>query len=510
LKRRDFLQFCGMGIIALAVNQYLFAKNSSKRFPNIIFILADDLGYGDVSCLNPESKIHTPNLDNLASEGITFTDAHSGSGVCTPTRYGILTGRYSWRSILKKGVLQGHSRALISSDRLTVADLLKKAGYKTACIGKWHLGMDWPTKDGRPAVKGLKNVDFKQDIKNSPLDFGFDYFFGISGSLGMAPHTFIENRRVVVEPTIYVKDKKILHGKLINGREGWMAKDWDPKKVLPEITRKAVNFIKQTTTKSPGQPFFLYFALTSPHKPVVPNDEFIGKSQAGYYGDFVVETDWVVGQILQTVRNVGIEQNTIIIFTSDNGPERTKYEREKRYHHDSTAHFRGCKRDNWEGGHRIPFFAKWPGRIKPGSICNEPICLTDFMATCAEITGQKLPDNAGEDSYSILPLLLGKKINKPIREAVIHHSSRGYFAIRQGEWKLLLHEGSGGNKYNLEDDSPIQLYNIKKDKYETKNVADKYPDIVQRMGKLIKKYILEGRSTPGAPQKNDGSEFWPQ
>ena len=510
MNRRDFIRITGIGTIGVSVGLPLYAKTKPRKLPNIIYILADDLGYGDVSCLNPKSRIQTPNLDMLAKQGMTFTDAHSNSAVCTPTRYGVLTGRYSWRTKLQNGVLKGHSMPLIPIDRITVPALLKQSGYATACIGKWHLGMDWPTKDGKEAKLGLKNVDFNRDIQHNPLDLGFDYYYGMSASLGMAPHVFIENRRVVQEPTIYVEKKSPVRKKLLNGREGWMAEGWDIYKVLPKFRDKSIEFIKDHVQQHQDQPFFLYLPLNSPHKPIAPNEEFRGKSGAGEYGDFVMETDDAIGQVLQTVEDAGIADNTLIIFTSDNGPERIMYDIFKEYGHDGSAQYRGCKRDNWDGGHRIPFFARWPSVIPAGSKSDEVICLTDLMATAAAITDQTLPETAGEDSVSILPALTGAKLTTPLREAVVHHSSKGFFAIRQGEWKLLLHDGSGGNKYPDVVTGDIQLYNMAADEAETTNLAEQHPEIVQRLAKLMKKYVLVGRSTTGVPQRNDAEDLWHQ
>ncbi|MBT3227639.1 MAG: arylsulfatase [Candidatus Marinimicrobia bacterium] len=511
MKRREFLKVAGIGTLGLVacVPPSPKVPLKSGKHPNIIYILADDLGYGDVSCLNPESRIQTPHIDQLAANGINFTDAHSNSGVCTPTRYGVLAGRYTWRTKLKRGVLKGHSKPLIPTNRLTVPALLRQSGYATACIGKWHLGMDWPTKDGEEAKLGLKNVDFNQDIQHNPLDLGFDYYYGISGSLGMPPHVFIENRRVVEEPTIYVKKKTPEAKQLLNGREGWMVEGWDIHYVLPRFRDKAVEYIKDHTKKSPEQPFFMYLPLNSPHKPIAPNKEFLGKSEAGEYGDFVMETDHAVGQVVKAVQETGIADNTLIIFTSDNGPERIMYAIHKEFGHDGSAQYRGCKRDNWDGGHRIPFFATWPGTIQAGHSTSELICLTDMLATCAEITDQELPDNAGEDSVSILPALKGIN-SQPIREAVVHHSAKGFFAIRQGDWKLLLHDGSGGNKYPDVKTPPIQLYNMRIDETETQEFSVQNPEIVNKLAGLMKQYITNGRSTAGSPQSNDGEEDWRQ
>ncbi|MCK4919929.1 MAG: arylsulfatase, partial [Bacteroidales bacterium] len=466
----------GFSIGLLTVPMIIQAQDK----PNIIYILADDLGYGDLSCLNKESKISTPFLDQLASEGMIFSDAHTASSVSTPSRYAILTGRYSWRSKLKNGVLHGNSTHLIPPDRHTVASILDEEGYNTACIGKWHLGMDWPTIDGGAAAKGLKNVDFEKDIQNGPLDLGFDYFFGLSGSLGMAPHVYVENRRAVEIPSRYISDNKILKKEMLNGRPGWMADGWNIYNVLPDITEKATSYIMENAGK--GNPFFLYFPLSSPHKPVAPNEEFLGKSEAGAYGDFVVETDWVIGQILKAVKEAGVEKNTLIIFTADNGPENTMIQRKTEFDHFSSGEYRGCKRDNWEGGHRVPLLMKWPEKIKSGTISDIPVSLVDLMATVADINNTEYSENAGEDSHSILPLMLSENIPDYEERIIIHHSSFGHFAVRKGNWVLLLHSGSGGKDQLYTDldaeyfETPVQLYNLAEDPGQFKNLYKEYPD----------------------------------
>ena len=449
--------------------------------PNIVYILCDDLGYGDVHCLGGErSKIATPNIDRLAAAGMTFTEAHSSSAVCTPTRYGILTGRYNWRTRLQKGVLNGYSEPLIAANRLTVPALLKQHGYATACIGKWHLGMDISKKD--PSAP----------VGDGPTTRGFDYYFGISASLDMPPFAFIENNRFTEAPTA---EKKFQ-------RKGAAAPGFEAVDVLPTFTRKAVEHIGARAKA--GKPFFLYLPLNSPHTPIVPTKEWQGKSGLGAYGDFVMETDWALGEVVASLEKNGIAGNTLVILTSDNGcsPAAGIPALEKRGHFPSELR-RGHKADIWDGGHRIPFIARWPDRIKPGTRSDQLICLTDLMATCAEIVSTKLPDNVGEDSVSILPALLGTA-DKPLQEAVVHHSIRGGFAIRQGQWKLELCSGSAGWSKGG-DGEPTQLYDMSKDVGERTNEYKSHPEIVTRLTKLLEKYIADGRSTPGAPQKNDAA-----
>lgn len=484
--------------------------------PNIIYILADDLGYGDLGCYNAKSKIPTPYLDRLAQEGRRFTDAHAPTSVCTPTRYAILTGRYSWRTRLQRGVLRAWEKPLIAADRLTVPALLKQHGYTTACIGKWHLGWDWPTKDGQPASSGtdhLSNVDFAKPIANGPITRGFDYYFGV-GVPNYPPYCFIENDHTVGIPSL--PDTGRAEG---FNRPGPMLPGWRLVDIMPGLTKRAVQYVEETARQK--QPFFLYLTLTSPHYPVVPAKEFQGKTHVGDYGDYVLQTDWTVGQVLAALKRAEAEKNTLVIFTSDNGPEITGevkpgvYDRAKEYGHYSMGELRGAKRDTWEGGHRVPFIARWPGKIPANTVSDATMCHVDLMATVAEIVGAKLPDNAGEDSLNVLPVLLGKKTDKPLRETVVHHSGSGKFAIRKGDWVLIdAKTGDDNGKRGepewlkeergyIKDDQPGELFNVKEDLSERRNHYAEMPDKVKELKTLLEKYKSEGRSTPGAPQKND-------
>jgi arylsulfatase A-like enzyme len=507
--RREFLQTLGLGASALALSQLFSCRRRTKAHPNIVYIIADDMGYGDVSCLNPGSKISTLNMDRLASDGMIFTDTHSGSAVCTPTRYGILTGRYSWRTRLESGVLWGYSRTLIPKSRMTVASLLKQHGYTTACVGKWHLGWDWATTDGyifsdRSDEKG-ETVDYSKPIVGGPIELGFDYYFGIPASLDMLPYVYVENDRVIAAPTETIEGTK---GRQFY-RGGPIAPGFKHEDVLPECTEKAVAFIDNHAKSRPDDPFFLYFPLNAPHTPILPVEEFQGKSGIGPYGDFVIQCDWTVGQIMETLDRHGMTENTLFIVTSDNGcsPMADFDDLAQQGHHPS-YHFRGYKADIYEGGHRIPFIVRWPDTVQKGSTCDDTICLTDLMATVAAILGFNLPENAGEDSVSILPDLLGTAKN-PVREATVHHSVNGSFSIRQGKWKLEFCPGSGGwsyptpaeaNKLNL---PKMQLYDLSQDVSEKQNVLEKHPDVVKHLTDLMTKYVNDGRSTPGLPQKND-------
>ena len=452
--------------LLLAPLASLQAADVTKAKPNIIYILCDDLGYGDVKCLGGErSKIATPNMDRLAAGGMIFTEAHSGASVCTPSRYGIMTGRYSWRTHLQSGVLNGYGQPLIAKERLTVPALLKQHGYATACIGKWHLGM--AMGEGNPSAP----------IGDGPTTRGFDYYFGISASLGSRPHAFIENDRFTEVP----------------GRKGAAVRSFTTVGVLPTLGKKATAYITAQSKKS--APFFLYLPLNSPHGPIVPAEEWQGKSGINPYADFVMATDGVVGDVLAALDQAGIADNTLVFFTSDNGcsPQGTDVKQLESKGHFPSELRRGYKADVWDGGHRIPFIARWPGKIKAGSRTDQITCLNDLMATSAEIIGAKLPDDAGEDSVSILPDLLGTA-KGPVREATIHQAPNSDLAIRQGPWKLI-----------FLPNGKRELYNLQTDLSETSNVAEANPEVVERLGTLMRRYIDEGRSTAGAAQKNSAA-----
>ncbi len=483
--------------------------------PNIVYILADDLGYGDLGCYNTESKIPTPQLDQFATRGMRFTDAHSPSSVCTPTRYALLTGRYAWRSRLQRNVLGPWDKPLIATDRLTVGKLLQQNGYKTACIGKWHLGQNYATTDGKPAVGGnknaLSNADFTQPISDGPIARGFDHYFGTIVP-NYPPYCFIENDRTVGIPSVPSGGGNF-------NIPGPMVPDWNLENILPELTSHAVQWIEKTAPSK--KPFFLYFSLTSPHYPVVPAPAFVGKTKVGAYGDFVYQTDWSIGQVLDALDRAGVSQNTLVIFTSDNGAEITgevkpgAYDRAHKFGHCSSGELRGAKRDAWEGGHRVPFIARWPDEIEAGAVSDETICHVDFMATIAAILRQKLPDNAAEDSVNILPVLLGEQLKAPIREATVHHSAKGKFAIRQGDWVLIDAPSGDNNGANGEPawlksergytshSQPGELFNVREDLSQRYNLYAEKPELVGKLRSLLVKYIKDGRSTLGTPQSND-------
>lgn len=483
-------------------------KPKTEKKPNIIYILTDDLGYGDVSVNNPKSKISTPNIDRLAKQGIRFTDAHSPSAVCTPTRYGILTGRYSWRSDLKSGVLNGYSQALIEKDRTTVASFLKRNGYTTGVVGKWHLGLDWVQKPGSTnadSQAGSPNInvispetlDFSQAPTDGPKNHGFDYSYILPASLDMPPYCYLENNKLTAPLTAQTPGSNPANGTTgAFWRAGLMSPDFVFDQVTPTFTQKAISFIRNQATSD--KPFFLYIPFPSPHTPWLPLPEYNGTSGAGEYGDFVKMVDTEVGKILKTLAELGLDENTVVFFTSDNGPFWKPPFIEK-FGHRAASDFRGMKADAFEGGHRVPFIVRWPGKIKPDTQCSETTVLTNLLATCSGIVNQNLATSEGEDSFSILPLLLGKTNDYIRPEALIQHSSRGYFVVRQGDWKLITGLGSGGFSQPeriqpKEGEAPEQLYNLKDDQAETTNVYDQNPEKVKELSAILKKFQETGRS----------------
>ncbi|MBJ6368783.1 sulfatase family protein [Snuella sedimenti] len=502
--------------MSCAKKQKIEVEQEVVTSPNIIYVLADDLGIGDIKAFNPDGKIKTPNIDKLAQGGMKFTDAHTSSSVCTPTRYGILTGRYNWRSKLKSGVLTGTSKALIPNNRATVASFLKKNGYYTGFIGKWHLGWDW-AKTQSDSLLGngwnpgdFKNIDFSKPIKNGPNDVGFDYAYGHSGSLDMAPYVYVENGMPTAMPDTVTVDK----GKYTWWREGPTSPDFVHEDVTPNFFRRSFNFIKEQAKNE--KPFFLYLALPSPHTPILPTKEWLGKSGLNPYADFVMEVDGYMGQLQAAIKEAGIEENTIVIFTSDNGcSPQADYKVLAAFDHNPSSIYRGHKADIFEGGHRVPFIVKWPEMVKAGSVSGKTICTTDLFATCADIVNAKLTDNEAEDSFSMLPLLTNnEKMFK--REATIHSSINGSFAIRQGDYKLVMAPGSAGwsfpkpNSKDVASLPEIQLYNLVTDPGETQNIYNEHPEKVAKLKALLQKQILEGRSTPGEAQKNDSVANWKQ
>ena len=460
------------------------AQIPTKKKPNIILILADDMGYGDLGSYNHNSKIPTPSIDALAVEGVRFTTAHAPSSVCTPTRYGILTGEYAWRTWLKSGVLIGHSRSLIAKDKLTIAGWLQGLGYNTAAIGKWHLGF------------GSEGADFSKKVDLRPTTLGFDDFFGISASLDMPPYAYIHNGLYVQTPTEKIETRRagIELDKFPYWSAGPIAPDFDFTQVEPTITEKAVTFIE--TQKSTGKPYFLYLPYPAPHTPIVPSDEFSGSSQAGIYGDFVAQIDASVGRILNAVEKNGDKENTIIMFTSDNGAITFSYL--DKLGHATNGDLRGMKSQVYEGGHRVPLLVSWPSQFKP-TVSDRFVSLVDFFATFAELLGETVPEIQGVDSRSFADVLTRRGANdQPRRSQIIGHSMLGHFTIRSGDWKLILSDGPGGFDINLSsphkyaDGETIarvdwRLFNLAKDPQEQNNVAEENPQVVERLYQQLRK-----------------------
>ncbi len=495
--------------------------------PNILVILADDLGYGDVRCYNPErGKIPTPHIDRLAAQGIRFTDGHSSSGVCSPSRYALLTGRYHWRSRLQAGIVGVFGEPLIAPDRTSIGRLAKQQGYRTACIGKWHLGWDWPiTSEQRPmlaprrppggeAKRGDKMAAardavatdeqiaawrdiFSKPIAGGPTTRGFDLYFGTDVP-NWPPYCFIENDRTQGIPTEFLP--ATLLGNNQASTQGPALSGWTLDPILPALGDRAVRFIRESAGQK--QPFLLYMPLTSPHTPLAVNAEWKGKSGLNTYADFVMETDAVVGRVLDALEASGAAARTLVVFTSDNGcaPYIGKADLETMGHYPSGP-LRGAKADAWEGGHRVPFIVRWPGVVKPGGVCGQLVSQADLLRTFAELWGVALPDHAGEDSFSLLPLLRGE--DRPVRENAVSASSRGTPAVRSGAWKYIPAPGSGGWGEGGDQSQPLQLYNLADDIGETKNLAAAMPEKVAEMQALLEKLIVDGRSTVGVKQQND-------
>ena len=463
--------------------------------PNIVLIYTDDQGVGDVSAHNENAKFKTPAIDRLVKEGMSFTDGHCSDTVCTPSRYGLLTGRYSWRTSLKSGVMGADvNDGLIEDGRTTLATFLRDNGYRTGMFGKWHLGMQFDGKAGER--------DWSKPFRDGPIDKGFDEFFGIPASMNYGVLTWLQGDKVTKPALLWTAKKP---GLVKHDRSSYritppygtarkksrlggpleVADDFDDVLALKRFTEKAIAFIE----KSSDKPFFAYVPLTSPHKPVIPAPEFIGKSKCGAYGDFMVETDYRVGQILEALDRNKIADNTIVIFTSDNGAEKTYKERVNVYKHDSSGVLRGGKRDLYEGGHRVPFIIRWPATIAAGSTTTKPVCQTDLLATLAEMLGQELPDNAGEDSESFYAAFKGGEFS---HGPLIHHGASGRFAIRSGNWKLVLAKAGP------------ELYELQQDLAETKNVIESHADVVEELKQKLAEIVKNGRSTPGKPQANVG------
>ena len=490
-------------------------KGGKNRLPNIMVILADDMGYGDLGLFNKESKVPTPNLDSLALEGLLFTDAHSPSTVCTPSRYSLLTGRMEFRTGLR-GVFTGTGGpCLIEEGRLTLPEMLKQKGYYNAMVGKWHVGLTFTDTLGQIITGGgiyeVKSVDYSQVIPDGPVDRGFDEFFGTA----CCPTTdwlyaFIEDNRIPIAPEKII-DKSTLpkHPYSRDCRSGMIAPGYDMEEIDLLFLEKSLDFLKTHSETSPDQPFFLYHATQAVHLPSFAGKNFQGKTNAGPHGDFLFELDYIVGKLMNGLEQYGFADNTMVIFSSDNGPEvTTTIHMRQDQGHDPARPWRGMKRDQWEGGHRVPLIIRWPGNIKAGSQSDQMISLADIMATCASIINYELPDNAAEDSYNFLPVLLGNQGNVPVREYMLQQTNRLDLAIRNNNWKYLDHKGSGGNNYTrdgvlaayiIEDndpDAPGQLYDLRVDPGETINLYSQKPEIIRKMKTQLDRWVETGRSAP--------------
>lgn len=503
---------CWLAIVSTTAQKDVCAAPRETRPPNVVIIFADDMGYGDVGALNPESRIPTPNLDRLASQSLIFTDAHSAGSYCVPSRYGLLTGRYMWRTRLGSGGnLANLAGTLIEPGRKTLADLLHGAGYFTGLVGKWHQGIDWKLRDEsardvirvHPNYQDFGNIDFASPVLKGPRDYGFDYSFGTAGSAEMNPATFIENNRATVIPTLSSQEAREKNGQWYGRDDNIVAEGYSMDGLVPTLSNKACEFVETATRTRPDQSFFLYYAMTTPHNPIVPHREFVGKSRAGAYGDFVVELDHHVGRILDKLVEVGIDKNTLVIFTSDNGPvNRTKGYRQRWvrgdtgvYGHDSNGPFAGWKAGLQEGGHRVPFFVRWPEKIKPGGRCPTTIIFNDVMPTLAEMLDVKLDNDTAEDGQSFFKALTGESSPTSFHEAIVHNHSNGTFAIRKGAFKLTVN-GPKNTSQVVDDAFPVTfvLHDLSKDIEETTDVSWEHPAVVKEMHALLKKYVREGGS----------------
>lgn len=495
-------------LLALFLAGFVAGQALSK--PNIIVIYTDDQGFGDASCLNPEGKIPTPNLDRLANEGISFTNGHSSDSVCTPSRYGLLTGRYSWRTTLKTGVMGAEGKCLIEEGRMTLATLLSDQGYETAMVGKWHLGMDFPGESH-------EDRDWSQPVLDMPLDKGFDYFYGIPASLNYGVLAWFEGRFAKVPPTVFTakkpnerhvdyrimppyQDSPEATEKAVGTTSPIeVAPDFIDNQCLTRFTDKAIEWMagKAEAAKTGKAPFFLYLPYTSPHYPVCPLPEFHGQGEAGGYGEFMIETDHHVGRILDFLEESGLDENTMIVYSSDNGPENSWKQRIEEFGHDSSSIYRGGKRDIYEGGHRVPFFVRWPGGIQePGRSSNALVGQIDVLATIADLIDAELPDDAGEDSQSFAEILTNPEA-KFERLPLLNHGVKGRFSITEGEWKLIFAHGK----------EKEELYDLASDPGEDRNVIADHPEVVADLKKKITAIVLNGRTTPGENQPND-TGYW--
>ncbi|MES2375388.1 MAG: arylsulfatase [Bacteroidota bacterium] len=500
-----------------------FGQSHHPEKPNVVIILADDMGYSDVAALNKKARTLTPNIDLLVKSGITFTDAHSGGAVCTPSRYGILTGRYYFR-VPKQREYLGYLQPLIEPERETIGTLMQKAGYATAAIGKWHLGVSWGLKDPLlPQIpdagrRGYTNTDFRKEVSRGPNALGFNYSFILPASLDMPPYTFIKNSQVVdpeiiltadayphkLDTTNPVWDKKYTNSddiyweRGIWWRNGEMSRSFKMENCLDTIVNQGMSFISSQVKNKPDQPFLLYLPLTGPHTPWLVNESFKGKTALGSYGDFVLQVDNVVNRVTTLLKALNISDNTIIIFASDNGAPWTEDDIQV-YNHESNAGRRGQKGDIYDGGHHIPLVIKWPAKIKKAFNYTSTVSLVDLMATFAEMTGQRIKKSFGEDSFSFYKVIAGTASSTTSRKDILYESSRGMLAIKAGDWKFIDGLGSGGftepSELKPVKDGPIgQLYNLKMDPMESKNLYNQYPEKVRQLKTQLTRYVKQGYS----------------
>ena len=495
----------------------------AEQRPNILFILADDLGYGDLQCYNPDSKIPTPNLNKLAAQGMRFTDAHSPSTVCTPTRYSILTGRMQFRTGMK-GVFTGAGGpCLIEKERLTLPQMLRGKGYTTACIGKWHIGMTFFDEAGvritDQGINGVQQIDYSRPIPDGPIHRGFDKFYGtVSCPTTDWLYAYIDGDRIPVPPTKVIDRSQLpKHAYSRDCRPGMVANNFEHEEVDLVFLKKSQKFLEKHVKTQPDKPFFLYHSMQAVHLPSFPAEQFKGKTTAGPHGDFIFEMDYIVGELLKTLESLGVADNTLVIFASDNGPEvQSVISMRKDHKHDGARPWRGFKRDQWEGGHRTPFIVNWSGKVKPGSTSDQLLSLTDVMLTCAEVVGAQLPADAAEDSYNMLPVFLGKQGDVPVRKYMLQQTHSLALSIRDGQWKYLAHKDSGGNNYKgprlkmyalqeTDPQAPGQLYNLETDPGETTNLYSKHPEIAERMKTQLEEFRTSGHSTQNEILRNQNS-----
>jgi len=479
-------------------------QDPTPRLPNIVLIYADDMGYGDLAIQNPESRIPTPNLDRLASEGMCFTDAHSSSGICTPSRYALLTGRYHWREF--HGIVNVFEGSVIAPERLTLPEMLKQQGYVTGCIGKWHLGWDWdairrPESPGTKLGASPEEFDWSLAIPDGPLDHGFDSYFG-DDVPNFPPYTWFRDEHVLAAPTVAFAPDPVPAEGAAEGRAGPMVEGWKLDAVMPRLTEEVVDWIHG---QSGGEaPFFLYFPWTSPHAPIVPTEEWKGRSAAGPYGDFVAQSDATLGRVLEALEAAGVADDTLVIFTSDNGPEHYAYPRVRNTGHRSMGPLRGLKRDIWEGGHRIPFLARWPGVVAEGTVCEALVSQVDVMATIATAVGFELPDDSAEDSHDLTPLLKGV-LDTTIRDSLVHNTRKDHYAIRVGDWVLIDAKSGGISRVpgwfaeasgHVPNPHEAALFNLREDLGQLENLFSENPDRVAQMRSLLQRIREEGHSAP--------------